>query len=101
MSSVTAPSGPSGGRSSATVLGGRYSLTSRIAVGGMGQVWSATDTVLGRQVAVKILRDDLADSATVLERFRAEARHTAMLHHPGIGQRLRRPGKAKGHKPKG
>ena len=50
----------------------------------MGEVWAATDTVLGRQVAVKILRDDLVDSPIFLERFRAEARHTAALAHPGI-----------------
>ena len=72
------------GQSSETVLGGRYALTTRIAVGGMGQVWAAVDTVLGRQVAVKILRDDLVDSPVFLERFRAEARHTAGLAHPGI-----------------
>ena len=65
-------------------MGGRYSLTTRIAIGGMGQVWAAVDTVLGRQVAVKILRDDLVDSPVFLERFRAEARHTAGLTHPGI-----------------
>ena len=50
----------------------------------MGEVWAATDTVLGREVAVKILRDDLVDSPVFLERFRAEARHTASLAHPGI-----------------
>lgn len=66
------------------MLGGRYSLTKRLAVGGMGEVWSATDTVLGRQVAVKILRAELVDSGVFLERFRAEARHTAALAHPGI-----------------
>ena len=66
------------------LLGGRYSLAKRIAIGGMGEVWAATDTVLGRQVAVKILRDDLVDSPVFLERFRAEARHTAALAHPGI-----------------
>ena len=67
-----------------TVLGDRYSLMKRIAVGGMGEVWAATDTVLGREVAVKILRDDLVDSPVFLARFRAEARHTAALAHPGI-----------------
>ncbi len=67
-----------------SVLGERYALTTRIAVGGMGEVWAATDKLLGRQVAVKILRDDLVDSPVFLERFRAEARHTAALKHPGI-----------------
>ncbi len=72
------------GHEIASLLGGRYSLTRRIAVGGMGEVWAATDTVLGREVAVKILRDDLVDSPVFLERFRAEARHTASLAHRGI-----------------
>ncbi len=66
------------------VLGDRYLLTSRLAVGGMGEVWAATDNVLGRRVAIKILRDDLVDSPGFLERFRAEARHTAALSHPGV-----------------
>ena len=44
------------------MLGDRYSLTRRIAVGGMGEVWEATDLVLGRRVGIKILRDDLVDS---------------------------------------
>ena len=75
---------PRRGEPSPTVLGNRYSLTKRIAIGGMGEVWAATDTVLGRQIAVKILRDDLVDSPVFLERFRAEARHTASLAHAGI-----------------
>ncbi|HEU4911918.1 MAG TPA: serine/threonine-protein kinase [Actinomycetes bacterium] len=66
------------------VLGGRYRLTSRIAGGGMGEVWKARDEVLGREVAVKILRREYADDPTFLERFRAEARHTAALSHPNI-----------------
>lgn len=66
------------------LLGGRYRLSRRLATGGMGEVWVATDDVLGREVAVKILRDDLVDSTQFLDRFRAEARHTALLSHPGI-----------------
>ena len=66
------------------VLGGRYRLTERIAGGGMGEVWQAQDDVLGRGVAVKILRREYADDSTFLERFRAEARHTAGLSHPNI-----------------
>ena len=50
----------------------------------MGEVWEAKDLVLGRKVGVKILRDDLVDSPVFLERFRAEARHTAGLDHKGI-----------------
>ena len=81
---VKATSNPRRDEPKPRVLGNRYSLTKRIAIGGMGEVWAATDTVLGREVAVKILRDDLVDSPVFLERFRAEARHTAALAHPGI-----------------
>ena len=50
----------------------------------MGQVWEATDRVLERPVAVKILRQDLVDSGDFLTRFRVEARLAAGLSHPGI-----------------
>ena len=66
------------------MLGSRYRLAERIAGGGMGEVWRAEDTVLGRDVAVKILRREYADDPTFLARFRAEARHTAGLAHQGI-----------------
>ena len=65
-------------------LGGRYTLVSRIAAGGMGEVWKATDTVLKREVAVKILRPSVDQEPAFAERFRDEARHTAMLSHPSI-----------------
>ncbi|MHB8274757.1 MAG: serine/threonine protein kinase [Dermatophilaceae bacterium] len=65
-------------------VGDRYQLTERIAGGGMGEVWVARDEVLSREVAVKILRRELADDIGFLERFRAEARHAASLSHPGI-----------------
>jgi eukaryotic-like serine/threonine-protein kinase len=67
-----------------TVLGERYALTGRIAVGGMGEVWAATDTVLDRTVAVKLLNPGLSSEGDFVERFRAEARHTAALQHPNI-----------------
>ncbi len=67
-----------------TILSGRYTLTERIAGGGMGEVWAATDTVLGRAVAVKLLHPGLSQDSDFVERFRAEARHTAALHHPNI-----------------
>jgi eukaryotic-like serine/threonine-protein kinase len=76
------PVSPSGGAE--TLLGGRYRLTERIARGGMGEVWRATDELLSRPVAVKLLREDLAVDPGFLGRFRAEARNTAMLSHPGI-----------------
>ncbi|MBV1852893.1 serine/threonine-protein kinase [Catellatospora tritici] len=65
-------------------LGGRYELTTRIARGGMGEVWSADDTVLGRRVAVKVLLPNLAADPGFSARFRAEARAMAALSHPGI-----------------
>ncbi|MBW3084220.1 Serine/threonine-protein kinase PknD [Austwickia sp. TVS 96-490-7B] len=66
------------------VYGKRYTLDSRIAVGGMGEVWRATDQVLGRTVAIKLLSPGLAEQAGFAERFREEARHTALLGHPNI-----------------
>jgi serine/threonine-protein kinase len=68
------------------VLADRYRLDDRIAAGGMGEVWRAFDLVLGRPVAVKLLRDEYAQHPETLERFRAEARHTAAVSHPGIAQ---------------
>jgi len=66
------------------VLGERYRLGERIARGGMGSVYRAVDENLGRQVAVKVLRRELADDPTFLERFRREARAAAALSHPGV-----------------
>jgi serine/threonine-protein kinase len=66
------------------VLGGRYTLTERIAAGGMGDVWAATDQVLGRTVAIKIMRPNTTDEGNFAARFRDEARHTAALSHPNI-----------------
>lgn len=71
-------------QSAGSVIVNRYVLDRRLASGGMGEVWLATDNVLERRVAVKILSVELVDSAEFLERFRAEARHTASLGHPGI-----------------
>ncbi|HJX44812.1 MAG TPA: protein kinase, partial [Geodermatophilus sp.] len=65
-------------------LGGRYALDSLLATGGMGQVWRGRDTVLRRDVAVKVLRSEYTGDPTFLARFRAEARHTAGLTHPNI-----------------
>ncbi len=70
--------------SAGTVLSDRYALTEPIAAGGMGEVWAATDTVLGRTVAVKLLNPSLSQQSGFLERFRAEARYSAALHHPNI-----------------
>ncbi len=66
------------------VLAGRYRLASLIASGGMAQVWQATDEVLRRQVAVKLLHPHLAADDTFVARFRQEAVAAARLAHPGI-----------------
>ncbi|GAA2226404.1 hypothetical protein GCM10009851_07940 [Herbiconiux moechotypicola] len=65
-------------------FGGRYELSNRIAIGGMGEVWQATDLVIGRTVAIKILKDEYLGDPGFLERFRAEARHAALVSHEGI-----------------
>ena len=70
--------------SSGLTFGGRYQLVSRIAIGGMGEVWQATDLVIGRTVAIKILKDEYLGDPGFLERFRAEARHAALVNHEGI-----------------
>ncbi len=64
--------------------GQRYRLDCRIATGGMGEVWRATDTTLGRTVAVKLLKHELADDPGFRSRFETEARNAAALHHPGV-----------------
>lgn len=66
------------------MLGDRYRLDDRIAAGGMGQVWRATDTVLGRPVAVKTLLAGYAGDAGFRSRFQHEARAMASLRHGGI-----------------
>lgn len=69
---------------SPTVLAGRYRLERRVAQGGMAEVWLATDTALSRQVAVKLLKPQLAADPVVAERFRREAIAVASVTHPNI-----------------
>jgi serine/threonine-protein kinase len=65
-------------------LAGRYRLCRWLATGGMGQVWQAVDEVLGRPVAVKLLRDEYAQDPAFVRRLRTEARFAAAVTHPGI-----------------
>ena len=65
-------------------VAGRYRLVNRIASGGMGDVWQATDERLGRKVAVKFLKPEFAADGSFRLRFRAEARASASLSHPGV-----------------
>jgi tRNA A-37 threonylcarbamoyl transferase component Bud32 len=66
------------------LLGERYRLEHLIGRGGMATVWSATDTVLGRPVAVKRLHAGLLSDAEHAERFRREAMLVARLSHPNL-----------------
>ena len=67
-------------------LSDRYRLEDWIAAGGVGEVWRATDTVLDRAVAIKLLREEFVQDDQARARFRAEARHAGALSHSGIAQ---------------
>ncbi len=62
----------------------RYEIVGPLGAGGMGEVWRARDTELGREVAIKILPDALASNPSRLERFRREGRALASLSHPNL-----------------
>ncbi len=66
------------------LLDNRYRLDERIATGGMGDVWRGTDVVLGRVVAVKVLRPAMLADPEFSARFYGEARMMAAFRHPGV-----------------
>jgi serine/threonine protein kinase len=68
----------------ARLLGGRYQVGELLGYGGMAEVHRGRDLRLGRDVAIKMLRTDLARDATFQERFRREAQNSAALNHPAI-----------------
>src|SRR5215831_16159134 len=61
-----------------------YRITAKLGEGGMGEVWRATDTKLGREVAIKILPEGLAADPDRMARFEREAKVLASLNHPNI-----------------
>ena len=66
------------------LLGGRYEVAELIGRGGMAEVHLGHDTRLGRQVAIKMLRSDLARDPSFIKRFRREAQSSAGLNHASI-----------------
>jgi serine/threonine-protein kinase len=69
---------------SGTVLDGRYRVISRLGSGGMADVYLAQDTLLGRQVALKLLHHRFSSDQEFVERFRREASSAAGLSHPNV-----------------
>jgi eukaryotic-like serine/threonine-protein kinase len=67
-----------------TLIDGRYRTISRLGSGGMADVYLAQDTLLGREVAVKVLHHHFAEDQEFVERFRREASSAAALSHPNI-----------------
>src|SRR5436190_17769114 len=69
---------------SESMLGGRYRIEGRLGAGGMAEVFRGFDTVLNRQVAIKILAPQYARDASFVDRFRREAQAAARLNHPNV-----------------
>ncbi|UBH04517.1 putative serine/threonine-protein kinase PknB [Leucobacter sp. Psy1] len=66
------------------ILAGRYAIGEFVGQGGMATVYRGTDTKLGRQVAIKVMKANLADDADFRERFRQEAQSASRMAHPTI-----------------
>src|SRR3954464_511615 len=66
------------------LIAGRYRVVRRLGAGGMGTVYVAVQEPLGREVALKVVRRDLAGDEKAVERFRREAMTLSQAHHPHI-----------------
>lgn len=66
------------------LVGGRYEIISLVGSGGMADVYNATDNRLGRQVAIKVLKEEYSTDKNFVLKFRAEAQSAAGLSHPNI-----------------
>jgi diguanylate cyclase (GGDEF)-like protein len=75
-----------GSLSAGTIVGGTYRVVHELSRGAMGVVYRGEDLGLGRAVAIKVLRSDLASDRDLVSRFRAEAGILASLHHPNLVQ---------------
>ncbi len=80
------PGMDTGQLSTGTIVGGAYRVTHELSRGAMGVVYRGEDLGLGRPVAIKVLRSDLASDRDLVSRFRAEAGILASLHHPNLVQ---------------
>ena len=67
-----------------TYLADRYEIVSKIGAGGMSDVYKAKDHVLGRFVAIKVLKPEFREDTTFIRKFRSEAQAAAGLTHPNI-----------------
>jgi eukaryotic-like serine/threonine-protein kinase len=63
---------------------GPYEIVSLLGAGGMGEVYRAVDTRLGREVAIKVIKKELVDKPEAAKRFEREAHAVAVLSHPNI-----------------
>src|SRR5687767_15257856 len=68
------------------LVAGRYQVMARVGAGGMGEVYRAKDTVLGRTVALKMLPASMASQRGFVDRFKAEAQAAARVSHPNVVQ---------------
>lgn len=67
-------------------ISGRYLLLSRLAIGGMGEVWQTLDEKTGERLALKILRPELAGKKLFLSRLQIEAYNASRVHHPNLAE---------------